>query len=112
MPPHSALGLSRRTRCVSSKRPSAQRQVPESADPSNGELLAGPWTLRGSHIDYTVAVPAHGQWLELIAWGPNGVSVGASPFRFSTATPFVVAGDAAAVEFATDAVRPFAGADL
>ncbi|MGC4865274.1 alpha-galactosidase [Micromonospora sp. DT53] len=70
------------------------------------------WTLRGTHTDYTVRVPAHGRWLELVAWGPHGVSDGPSPVAYDGPVPFLTAGDAAPIEYATDADRPFTGADL
>jgi alpha-galactosidase len=70
------------------------------------------WTLRGAHTEYTVAVPEHGRWLELVAWGPHGVGEGPSPVEYSGPVPFLTAGDAAPIEYATDAARPFSGADL
>ncbi|MFE0527800.1 alpha-galactosidase [Micromonospora parva] len=70
------------------------------------------WTLRGSHTEYTVRVPAHGRWLELVAWGPHGVSDGPSPVGYAGPVPFLTAGDAAPIEYATDADRPFTGPDL
>ncbi|WP_444949766.1 alpha-galactosidase [Micromonospora ureilytica] len=70
------------------------------------------WTLRGTHTEYTVRVPAHGRWLELVAWGPHGVSDGPSPVAYDGPVPFLTAGDAAPIEYATDADRPFTGADL
>ncbi|MFC4020808.1 alpha-galactosidase [Micromonospora sp. GCM10011542] len=70
------------------------------------------WTLRGAQTEYTVAVPAHGRWLELVAWGPHGVSDGPSAVAYDGPVPFLTAGDAAAIEYATDADRPFTGADL
>ncbi|MEV4757188.1 alpha-galactosidase [Micromonospora sp. NPDC049559] len=79
---------------------------------SQTDAPAGPWTLRGAHTEYTVAVPGHGRWLELTAWGPHGVSTGPSPVAYAGPTPYFTAGDAAPVEYATDGLRPFAGADL
>ncbi len=70
------------------------------------------WTLRGAHVEYTVAVPEHGRWLELVAWGPHGVSEGPSPVEYAGPVPFLTAGDATPIEYATDAARPFTGADL
>ncbi|GAA2614934.1 alpha-galactosidase [Dactylosporangium fulvum] len=70
------------------------------------------WTLRGAQTEYTVAVPAHGRWLELVAWGPHGVSDGPSPVGYDGPVPFLTKGDAAPVEYATETERPFAGADL
>ncbi|MFI7608373.1 alpha-galactosidase [Micromonospora sp. NPDC049366] len=72
----------------------------------------GRWTLRGTHTEYTVTLPAHGRWLELHAWGPHGVGEGPSPVAYDGPVPFLTAGDAAPVEYATDADRPFTGADL
>ncbi|MFK3983467.1 alpha-galactosidase [Micromonospora sp. NPDC050397] len=70
------------------------------------------WTLRGASTEYTVAVPEHGRWLELVAWGPYGVSDGPSPVGYDGPTPFLTSGDAAPIEYGTDAARPFAGPDL
>ncbi|WFF02671.1 alpha-galactosidase [Micromonospora sp. WMMD964] len=70
------------------------------------------WTLRGAHTEYTVAVPAHGRWVELVAWGPHGVSDGPSPVAYDGPVPFLTPGDAAPIEYATDADRPFSGSDL
>jgi alpha-galactosidase len=70
------------------------------------------WTLRGAATEYTVAVPDHGRWLELVAWGPHGISDGPSPVGYDGPVPFLTKGDAAPVEYATDADRPFTGADL
>ncbi|WP_053659005.1 alpha-galactosidase [Micromonospora sp. NRRL B-16802] len=75
-------------------------------------MSAQRWTLRGAHTEYTVTVPAHGRWLELVAWGPHGVSEGPSPVAYGGPVPFLTAGDAAPIEYATDADRPFTGADL
>ncbi|WBB68072.1 alpha-galactosidase [Micromonospora sp. WMMD812] len=70
------------------------------------------WTLRGAHTEYAVTLPAHERWLELDAWGPHGVGDGPSPVAYDGPVPFLTAGDAAPVEYATDADRPFTGADL
>ncbi|MER7889823.1 alpha-galactosidase [Micromonospora sp. NPDC094482] len=77
-----------------------------------GQGVAQRWTLRGARTEYTVTLPAHGRWLELSAWGPHGVSDGPSPVAYDGPVPFLTAGDAAPVEYATDADRPFTGADL
>ncbi|WP_432840515.1 alpha-galactosidase [Dactylosporangium sp. CA-092794] len=74
--------------------------------------MIGRWTLRGAASEYTVAVPDHGRWLELVAWGPPGVSDGPSPVAYDGPVPFLTGGDAAPVEHATETGRPFAGADL
>src|SRR5882724_12160761 len=68
------------------------------------------WTLTGAGTEYTVA--ATGSWLELVAWGPHGVSDGPSPFGFHGRVQYMTRGDVAAVEYATDGLRPFLGADL
>jgi alpha-galactosidase len=68
------------------------------------------WTLTGAGTEYTVA--AAGPWLELVAWGPHGVSDGPSPFGFHGRVQYMTRGDVAAVEYATDGLRPFLGADL
>ncbi|MFY1670569.1 alpha-galactosidase [Plantactinospora sp. WMMB334] len=90
-------------------------------DPTSGPTVGAPpdpaagprrWTLRGARTEYVVAVPAHGRWLELVAWGPHGVGDGPSPVEYAGPVPFLTAGDAAPVEYATDAARPFTGADL
>lgn len=77
----------------------------------NGQVTRR-WTLRGTGTEYTVAVPDHGRWLELVAWGPHGVSDGPSPVGYDGPVPFLTKGDAAPVEYATETDRPFAGADL
>jgi alpha-galactosidase len=68
------------------------------------------WTLRGVSTEYTVA--ARGDRIDLVAWGPHGVSVGPSPFDFSGKVQYMLPGDVAAVEYAADGQRPFLGADL
>lgn len=108
-------------------------------EPSGHGNASATWTLRGAQVEYTVTVPADrqppatraapadreppaapagrqlpapGRWAELVAWGPTGVSDGPSPVSYHGPTPFRTAGDAGALEYATDADRPFAGADL
>ncbi|MET7400100.1 alpha-galactosidase [Dactylosporangium sp. NPDC005572] len=75
-------------------------------------MTGGRWTLRGADSEYTVTVPEHGRWLELVAWGPHGLSDGPSPVAYDGPVPFLTTGDAAPVEYATETDRPFAGADL
>ena len=70
------------------------------------------WTLTGATTEYTVALPEHGGWLELRAWGPHGVGDGPSPVAWAGKPQYMTPGDIAAVEYAPDGVRPFAGADL
>jgi alpha-galactosidase len=80
--------------------------------PTPDNPIGGRWTLRGESVEYTVAVPEHGRWLELVSWGPHGVADGPSPVCYTGPTPFFTAGDFAPVEYATDGIRPFGGADL
>jgi alpha-galactosidase len=70
------------------------------------------WTLSGATTEYTVALGAGGQWLELVAWGPRGISVGPSPLAFHGRPQYMTPGDVAALEYATDGLRPFLGPDL
>ena len=70
------------------------------------------WTLVGATTEYTVGLPEDGGWLELRAWGPHGVSDGPSPVGYVGKAQYMTAGDVAAVEYAPDGVRPFAGPDL
>ena len=70
------------------------------------------WTLVGAATEYTVALPEHGRWLELVAWGPRGVSQGESPMALHGRVQYLTEGDVAAVEYVPDGLRPFAGADL
>jgi alpha-galactosidase len=68
------------------------------------------WTLTGATTEYTVSAgPA---WLRLHAWGPHGVSDGPSPLDFHGRVQYMTPGDVTAVEYATDGLRPFLGADL
>ncbi|TQS44737.1 alpha-galactosidase [Cryptosporangium phraense] len=68
------------------------------------------WTLAGATTEYTVT--AAPEWLELHSWGPAGVSRGPSPLAFSGKVQYLTPGDVAPVEYATDGLRPFHGADL
>jgi alpha-galactosidase len=70
------------------------------------------WTFTGLTTEYTVTLPAHGRWLEHHSWGPIGVHHGPSPLGFDGRVQYMTAGDVAAVEYAPDGLRPFAGADL
>ena len=65
------------------------------------------WTITGASTEYTV-----GDQLELVAWGPHGVSDGPSPYAFHGKVQYLLPGDVAAVEYAPDGSRPFLGADL
>jgi alpha-galactosidase len=68
------------------------------------------WTLRGAATEYTVA--AVGDRIDLVAWGPAGVSDGPSPYAFHGQVQYLLPGDVAATEYAPDGLRPFLGADL
>jgi alpha-galactosidase len=68
------------------------------------------WTLTGATTEYTVRQA--GRFLELVAWGPHGVSDGPSPYAFHGRVQYLTAGDVAAIEYATDGLRPFLGPDL
>src|SRR5262249_33981476 len=65
------------------------------------------WTLTGATTEYTV-----GDRIDLVAWGPHGVSEGPSPYAFHGRVQYLLDGDVAAVEYAPDGLRPFLGADL
>jgi alpha-galactosidase len=68
------------------------------------------WTITGAGTEYTVA--ADGDRIDLVAWGPHGVSEGPSPYAFHGKAQYMLPGDVAATEYAPDGVRPFLGADL
>jgi alpha-galactosidase len=68
------------------------------------------WTIAGASTEYTVAVD--GDRIDLVAWGPRGVSDGPSPFAFHGKVQYLLPGDVAAAEYAPDGLRPFLGADL
>jgi alpha-galactosidase len=72
--------------------------------------VTGRWTLRGAATEYTVA--AVGDRIDLVAWGPAGVSDGPSPYAFHGQVQYLLPGDVAATEYAPDGLRPFLGADL
>ena len=65
------------------------------------------WTITGASTEYTI-----GDRLELLAWGPHGVSDGPSPYSYAGKVQYMLPGDVAALEYATDGQRPFLGADL
>ncbi|HTI19874.1 MAG TPA: alpha-galactosidase, partial [Kutzneria sp.] len=78
----------------------------------DAETGAQRWTLRTAATSYTVAVPGHGRWAELSAWGPAGVEDGPSPLAGHGRTPFRTAADAAPAEYLPFGLRPFGGAEL
>lgn len=63
------------------------------------------WTLCGATTEYTVGVPDHGRWAELIGWGPTGQSHGPSTAAQSGQVNFVTAAEFAPVEYAVRGVR-------
>ena len=65
------------------------------------------WTLTGASTEYTIS-----DAMTLHAWGPHGVSAGPSPLDFHGPVQYLTPGDVAAVEYATEGMRPFLGADL
>lgn len=65
------------------------------------------WTITGATTEYTID-----DRLQLVAWGPHGVSDGPSPYAFHGKVQYMLAGDVAALEYAPDGLRPFLGADL
>ncbi|MCO8270148.1 alpha-galactosidase [Actinoplanes sp. TRM 88003] len=68
------------------------------------------WTITGATTEYTIA--AVDNRLDLVAWGPIGVSDGPSPYAYHGKVQYMLPGDVAAVEYAPDGLRPFLGADL
>ncbi len=73
-------------------------------------LQSGPSSDRARPLDaarrdhrYTVALPEHGRWVELAAWGPHGATTAPSR-RGRPDHGFLTPADAAPVEYATDAV--------
>lgn len=65
------------------------------------------WTITGASTEYTV-----NDRLELVAWGPHGVSDGPSVYAFHGKVQYMLPGDVAAVEYAPDGSRPIMGADI
>ncbi|GLY98868.1 alpha-galactosidase [Actinoplanes sp. NBRC 103695] len=68
------------------------------------------WTITGATTEYTVA--RAGDRLDLVAWGPHGVSDGPSPLAFHGKVQYMADADVAPVEYAPDGLRPFLGFDL
>ncbi|MET7276804.1 alpha-galactosidase [Kribbella sp. NPDC005582] len=66
------------------------------------------WTLRGATTSYVVGVPDHGEWAQLVAWGPHPVTGGPS-----TGTEhFLPRADVEPLEYAVRGVRYTAPVDL
>jgi alpha-galactosidase len=63
------------------------------------------WTLRGTTTSYVVGVPDHGQWAQLVAWGPHPVEIVGTEH-------FVPRADVEPLEYAVRGVRYTAPVDL
>ncbi|WP_371404291.1 alpha-galactosidase [Kribbella sp. NBC_00662] len=63
------------------------------------------WTLRGTTTSYVVGVPDHGQWAQLVAWGPH-------PVEILGTEHFVPRADVEPLEYAVRGVRYTAPVDL
>ncbi|HZX05438.1 alpha-galactosidase [Kribbella sp.] len=60
------------------------------------------WTLRGTTTSYVVGVPDHGQWAQLVAWGPGD---GGAPVEVVGTEHFVPRADVEPLEYAVRGVR-------
>ncbi|WP_350274030.1 alpha-galactosidase [Kribbella sp. HUAS MG21] len=60
------------------------------------------WTLRGTTTSYVVGVPEHGQWAQLVAWGPQD---GGAPVTVVGTEHFVPRADVEPLEYAVRGVR-------
>ncbi|HET6743647.1 MAG TPA: alpha-galactosidase [Kribbella sp.] len=67
------------------------------------------WTLRGTTTSYVVGVPDHGQWAQLVAWGPHD---GLAPVEIVGTEHFVPRPDVEPLEYAVRGVRYTAPVDL
>ncbi|MEV5964007.1 alpha-galactosidase [Kribbella sp. NPDC051952] len=67
------------------------------------------WTLRGATTSYIVGVPDHGQWAQLVAWGPHD---GLSPVEVVGTEHFLPRADVEPLEYAVRGVRYAAPVDL
>jgi alpha-galactosidase len=67
------------------------------------------WTLRGTTTSYVVGVPDHGQWAQLVAWGPHD---GLAPVEIAGTEHFVPRADVEPLEYAVRGVRYTAPVDL
>ncbi|TDD45658.1 alpha-galactosidase [Kribbella antibiotica] len=70
------------------------------------------WTLRGATTSYVVGVPAHGEWAQLIAWGPHAVADGPSVVAPVGTEHFLPRADVEPLEYAVRGVRYAAPVDL
>ncbi|TDW19486.1 alpha-galactosidase [Kribbella kalugense] len=67
------------------------------------------WTLRGATTSYVVGVPDHGQWAQLVAWGPHD---GLAPVEVVGTEHFLPRADVEPLEYAVRGVRYAAPVDL
>jgi alpha-galactosidase len=70
------------------------------------------WTLRGATTSYVVGVPDHGQWAQLVAWGPHAVAEGPSVVTVEGTEHFLPRADVEPLEYAVRGVRYGAPVDL
>ncbi|HEY4569141.1 MAG TPA: alpha-galactosidase [Kribbella sp.] len=70
------------------------------------------WTLRGTTTSYVVGVPDHGQWAQLVAWGPHAVADGSSTVAVVGTEHFVPRADVEPLEYAVRGVRYTAPVEL
>ncbi|WP_344143954.1 alpha-galactosidase [Kribbella yunnanensis] len=70
------------------------------------------WTLRGATTSYVVGVPAHGEWAQLVAWGPHAVADGPSTVAPVGTEHFLPRADVEPLEYAARGVRYAAPVDL
>jgi alpha-galactosidase len=70
------------------------------------------WTLRGDTTSYVVGVPDHGQWAQLVAWGPHAVAEGPSTVAPVGTEHFLPRADVEPLEYAVRGVRYAAPVDL
>ncbi|MFC9694170.1 alpha-galactosidase [Kribbella sp. NPDC056951] len=70
------------------------------------------WTLRGATTSYVVGVPAHGEWAQLVAWGPHAVADGPSTVAPVGTEHFLPRADVEPLEYAVRGVRYAAPVDL
>ncbi|GAA0618766.1 alpha-galactosidase [Kribbella sandramycini] len=70
------------------------------------------WTLRGATTSYVVGVPDHGQWAQLVAWGPHAVAGGPSVVAPVGTEHFLPRADVEPLEYAVRGVRYAAPVDL
>ena len=70
------------------------------------------WTLRGTTTSYVVGIPDHGQWAQLVAWGPYAVADGPYTVAVGGTEHFVPRADVEPLEYAVRGVRYTAPVEL